>query len=47
MSGFLLHPEAITDIEEIWEFIAAENLHAADRILQEVYEAIQALVSFP
>jgi hypothetical protein len=40
MSGFQLHPDAITDIEEIWEFIAADNLDAADRILQEIYEAI-------
>ena len=47
MSGFSLHPDAITDIEEIWEFIAADNLDAADRILQELYESIQALVSYP
>lgn len=47
MSGVLLHPDAITDIEEIWEFIAADNLDAADNFLQEIYEAIQALVSFP
>ena len=47
MSGFLLHPDAITDIEEIWEFIASDSLNAADKILQEIYEAIQALVSFP
>ena len=47
MSGFSFHPDAITDLEEIWEFIATDNLDAADKILQEIYEAIQALVSFP
>ena len=30
MSGFVLHPEATTDLEEIWEYIASDNLDAAD-----------------
>ncbi len=47
MSGFVLHPEALTDLDEIWEFIAADNLDAADRVLVEIYEAIRALVHFP
>ena len=29
MSGFVLHPEAHKDLEEIWEHIAADNLEAA------------------
>jgi plasmid stabilization system protein ParE len=47
MSGFLLHPEALADLEEIWEFIAADNVDAADRVIQEIQEAIRGLVSFP
>ncbi|MFI5094371.1 MAG: type II toxin-antitoxin system RelE/ParE family toxin [Candidatus Acidiferrales bacterium] len=47
MSGFVLHPEALTDLDEIWEFIAADNPAAADRVLEEIHEAMQALVSFP
>jgi len=47
MGGFVLHPDAFTDLEEIWEFIAAENLDAADRVLDEIYQAIRALVAFP
>lgn len=47
MSGFDLHPEALADFEEIWEFIAADNLDAADRVLEEIYDAIRALVPFP
>ena len=47
MSGFVLHPDAILDLDEIWEFIAAENLDAADHVLQEIYDAIRALVPFP
>lgn len=47
MSEFVLHPGAIQDLEEIWEYIAAENLDAADRVCEEIYEAIQSLVPFP
>jgi plasmid stabilization system protein ParE len=47
MSGFVLHPEALTDLEEIWEYIAADNPGAADGVLEEIYEAIRALVPFP
>jgi plasmid stabilization system protein ParE len=45
MSGFVLHPEALRDLNEIWEFIAADNPGAADRVLGEI--AIRALVPFP
>jgi plasmid stabilization system protein ParE len=47
MSGFVLHPQAYTDLEEIWEYIAADSLDAADRVREEIYEAIQSLVPFP
>lgn len=32
MSGFVLHPGALTDLDEIWEFIAADNVTAANRV---------------
>jgi plasmid stabilization system protein ParE len=47
MSEFVLHPQAYTDLEEIWEYIAADNLDAADRTREEIYQAIQSLVPFP
>ena len=47
MSGFVLHPDALMDLQEIWEFIAAENVEAATRVLEEIYEAIRTLVEFP
>jgi plasmid stabilization system protein ParE len=47
MSGFVLHPKAYTDLDEIWEYIAADSLEAADRVREEIYEAIQSLVPFP
>ena len=47
MSGFVLHPEAYADLNEIWEYIAADNLDAADRVREEIYAAIRSLVAFP
>lgn len=47
MSNFVLHPEAYSDLSEIWEYIAADNLDAADRVLDEIYQAITSLVRFP
>ncbi len=47
MSGFVLHPDALTDLNEIWEYIAADNPGAADRVLEEIREAFGALVPFP
>jgi toxin ParE1/3/4 len=47
MSGFVLHPDALADLSEIWEFIAADNPSAADGVIEEIYEGIRALVPFP
>ncbi len=47
MSGYILHPEAYTGIDGLWEFIAKDNLDAADRVREEIYETIQVLVAFP
>jgi plasmid stabilization system protein ParE len=47
MSGFVLHPQAYADLDEICEYIAADSLEAADRVREEIYEAIQSLVPFP
>ena len=47
MTGFVLHPEAFADLNEIWEFIATDNPEAADRVLDEIHDAIRALVCFP
>lgn len=36
-----------TDLEEIWEFIAADSVDAADQIVEEIHRAIKALIPFP
>jgi len=30
MSGFVLHPDALADLNEIWKFIAADNSRVTD-----------------
>jgi toxin ParE1/3/4 len=47
MKRFVLHPEAYTDLDEIWEYIASDNIDAADRTREEIYDAIGKLVQFP
>ena len=47
MTGYDFHPEARTDLDEIWEYIRADNLDAADRVIAEVLSAIRTLVPFP
>jgi len=33
MTGYDFHPEALRDLDEIWEYIALEDLDAADRVI--------------
>ncbi len=47
MIRYDFHPEARFDLDEIWEFIGADNLDAADRVIAEILSAIRALVPFP
>ena len=47
MSRFVLHPEAYTDLDELWEYIAADDLDFADRVREEIHAAIGSLVPFP
>ena len=45
--GFELHPGAAQDITGIWEYIAAESLLSAQRVREEILDAIRNLVTFP
>jgi plasmid stabilization system protein ParE len=45
--GFELHPGAVQDITEIWQFIAEDNPVAATRFRADILEAIRKLVIFP
>jgi len=47
MTGFTLHPEVFTDLDDIREYIADDNPDAADRVISEIFDGIRALVPFP
>jgi plasmid stabilization system protein ParE len=47
MTGYALHPEAFSDIDEIRAYIAEDNPDAADRMVTEIFDGIRALSSIP
>ena len=48
MTGsYQFHPEAELDLDEIWELISSQNLVAANRVIEDVEEALENLASFP
>ena len=47
MSTYSFHPDAFADLNEIWEYIAQDNVGAADRLLEDIESAINMLVSNP
>ena len=47
MNGYGFHPEASVDIDDIWDFIAADNIDAANRVVEDVLDTIDRLVAFP
>ncbi len=46
MREFVLHPEAYSDLDDLWEYIAFDNVGAADRTREEIYDAIDRIVTF-
>ena len=47
MSRFNLSRQSVADLLEIWEFIADDNLDAADRLLDKFYAAFTSLAEMP
>jgi toxin ParE1/3/4 len=47
MTGYDFHPEAEVDLNEIWEYIAADNVASADRVIADVHHSLEGLVAFP
>ena len=39
--------EALADIDEIWDYIARDSFIAADRVVDEIYDAIFMLTERP
>ena len=47
MSGYILADDAVLDLEAIWDYIAADNIDAADRWIAKLFEAFEALGQNP
>jgi toxin ParE1/3/4 len=47
MRGYELSPEALADLQDIWVYIAKDNLAAADQLESDIYEACALLVKSP
>jgi plasmid stabilization system protein ParE len=47
MRAYEFHPEAEGDLNDIWEYLAEDNPEAADRTIDKIVAAIDALVPFP
>jgi plasmid stabilization system protein ParE len=47
MSGYAFHPDAFADLEEIWEYIAENNVDAADRVLADIHSTPTTLAGSP
>lgn len=46
-SGYRLTPQAGRDFETIWEFVALDDINAADRVARRLEKAFQLLARFP
>ena len=47
MRTYSFHPDAFADLNEIWEYIAQDSVVAADRLLDDIENALNMLVSNP
>jgi plasmid stabilization system protein ParE len=43
VSGYVLSADAELDLDEIWEYIAADSLDAADRWIGKLFDAFETL----
>jgi plasmid stabilization system protein ParE len=47
MTSYILAPEALQDLQELWGHIATENLDAADRVIDTLFAAFERLAAMP
>lgn len=47
MSGYVLGADAALDLDDIWEYIAQDDVDAADRWIAKLYDAFEALARTP
>lgn len=47
MSAYVLSPEALQDLQDIWDFVAFDNVNAADGLEDEFFNAFEKLARQP
>ena len=47
MSGYAFHPDAFADLDEIWEYIAEDNVDAANLVLADIHSTLTTLAGSP
>ena len=47
MSSYLFTPQAVEDLFEIWRYVAADDLDAANRVEQGLHDACARLADAP
>jgi len=47
MSSYQFTPQAVEDLFEIWEYIAADDIDAANRVEAAIYDACSMLAGTP
>jgi len=47
VSGYILSVDADFDLDDIWEYIAADSVDAADRWIEKLFDAFEALGRMP
>lgn len=47
MTPYILAPDALQDLQELWDSIAIENLDAADRVIDTLFAAFEQLAVMP
>jgi len=47
MSGYVISREADSDLDDLWDYIAADSVDAADRLTAKLMDAFEALARHP
>ncbi len=47
MKHYSIAPDAAEDLDEIWEYIARDDIDSADSVLAKIHEQIRALAEMP
>ena len=47
MTRYAFHPDALRDLDEPWEYIAQDNLDAANRVVADILNACESLGRLP